>query len=64
MKIYTVIGYWPDSMQRFAEHVEAIDHNIAEEICLKKYDVVAVCGVLAGHQQPVDTCETVRTLSD
>jgi hypothetical protein len=60
MKTFTVIGYWPSSMQRFAEFIDADDPDSAEEMCVAQYPGIAVCGVLAGKHQCIDAREIVR----
>lgn len=57
---FTVIGYWPDTMQRFADAVRAASAADAEDRCLQKHNGVAVCGVLEGLHQPADRHEYVR----
>jgi len=60
MKKYTVIGYWPDTMQRFAASVEAVNPEDAEAATLHKHHGLAVCGVVEGQHQCVDSCELVH----
>lgn len=59
---FTIIGYHPSTMQRFATHLQAASPEEAEEHCLAKHPNVAVCGVLAGYQQCVDKAEHVTVL--
>jgi hypothetical protein len=59
MNSYTVMGFWPDTMQRFAESFVAKDAEAAEEACFTKYGDVAICGVLNGKHTPVDRYDTV-----
>ena len=60
MKTFTVIGYWPDSEQRFCEFVTAPDATSAETACLNKHPSLAVCGVVAGQH---GTCETEQRVA-
>jgi hypothetical protein len=57
---FTVIGYWPDTMQRFADEVRAVSAAEAEDRCLKKHSGVAVCCVLEGSHHPADRHDYVR----
>jgi hypothetical protein len=52
---FTVIGFWPDTMQRFASSFCAKNSNEAEEMCFRQYEGVAICGVLQGSHDCVDT---------
>ena len=54
-KQFTVIGYWPDTSQRFATCVEATNADEAEMTCLDQYAGVVVCGVVLGRHECVDT---------
>lgn len=60
MKAFTVVGYWMDSLQRFSTHVQAIGPDEAEDACIYKYPGVAVCAVLSGRRQCVETAEYMR----
>ena len=64
MKKFTVIGYWPDSQQRFCEFVPAADADSAEAECLGKNRSLAVCAVIDGQHEPRDTAEFVAFGSD
>ena len=55
MKTFTVIGYWPDSQQRFCEFVAAADADSAETACLNRHPSLAVCGVIAGQHHTSET---------
>lgn len=59
---FTIIGYYPSTMQRFATHIHAASPQEAEEQCLSKHPNIAVCGVFAGHQKCVDKAEFVIAL--
>jgi hypothetical protein len=54
MQSYTIIGFWPDSLQRFATIVQASSPDAAEERCIKEHSGVVVCGVLIGAHTCVD----------
>ena len=60
MKSFTVLGFWIDSLQRFATFVEANGPDEAEDSCIREHPDIAVCAVLRGRQQCVDTAEYVR----
>jgi hypothetical protein len=51
---FTVIGFWPDTDQRFCDVVRAATASKAEDLCLQSYPGVAVCGVIAGSHTCVD----------
>lgn len=55
MAIFTVIGFWPNTDQRFATHVKAKNVTEAEAKCAKRHAGVAVCGVISGRHVCVDT---------
>jgi site-specific DNA-cytosine methylase len=57
---YTVIGYWPGSMQRFADYIEAATPDDAEKEVIAKHNGVSICAVIEGRHQCVDSCEYVR----
>lgn len=59
-KSFTVIGFWPDTMQRFASVFKAGNPGEAEEICLRRNDGVSVCGVIKGEHDCVDAHTYVR----
>ena len=63
MRPYTVIGYWPDSMQRFATIVYADTSDEAEIRCTSQHPGVAVCGVLLGRQVCVDRTKCVTSVA-
>lgn len=60
--VFTVIGFWPETMQRFADVFAAADACDAEEKCLREHRGLSVCGVVAGDHECVDPFEFVRTL--
>jgi hypothetical protein len=55
MSDFTVIGFWPDTDQRFATYVRAMNANEAEAKCARTHEGVTICGVLQGRHQCVDT---------
>ncbi|MDR1100720.1 MAG: DNA cytosine methyltransferase [Treponema sp.] len=57
---YTVIGYRSDSMQRFADHIEAANPQEAETVVLNKHNGVSICAVIEGWHQCADNYEYVR----
>jgi hypothetical protein len=61
---YTVIGYWPVSMQRFAGYSETASPEEAEKSILNKYHDISICGVIEGQHLCVDNCNYVRTNSN
>jgi hypothetical protein len=58
---YTVIGYYVDTMQRFADIAAATNPEEAERCILNKYIGVSICGVIEGRHQCVDIHKLVRT---
>jgi hypothetical protein len=54
MAIFTVIGFWPDTQQRFATHVIASGSVEAEKTCLQRNRGVAICGVVSGLHNCAD----------
>ena len=64
IKLFTVVGYWSDSLQRFATCLGAHDPEEAEAICIREHHGVAICGVLVGRQEFVDASEFVRGPAD
>ena len=48
MKKYTIIGYWPDTNQRFLTHIEAECAKSAEEIVIIENPGVFICGTING----------------
>lgn len=59
---YTVIGVWPETQERYAEHVTAASPRQAEDLAQmtarEKGGVLWVCGVFEGKQIAVDTYAT------
>jgi hypothetical protein len=54
-KSFTVIGFWPDTEQRFADIFRASSASMAEQLCLRSHPGIAVCGVIAGSHACLDT---------
>ncbi len=56
---YTVIGCWPESHERYAEHISAVSPRQAEDLAQlgarEKGGVLWVCGVFEGKINAVDT---------
>ncbi|MDA8137018.1 MAG: hypothetical protein M0036_00070 [Desulfobacteraceae bacterium] len=63
---WTVIGYYPDNKQRFADVVRATTADEAEQIVLttSHESPVAICGVVSGNHQLQDTAENVAVQDD
>lgn len=59
MNDYTVIGFYPDTMQRFSETYRASSPESAERKCFRQYLEVAVCGVVKGQHNCVDSATYV-----
>ena len=57
---FTVIGFYADTMQRFADAFAASSPEEAEEMCLRQYDGVSVCGVIKGRHNCADSYAWVR----
>lgn len=51
---YTIVGFWPDTNQRFSDVVSAPNAEMAEEVCLKNHPGVAICGTILGSHRCVD----------
>lgn len=52
--MFTVIGFYPDTLQRFCSHIRATNVVAAERDIRVQYPNVAVCGVIAGEANCVD----------
>ena len=57
---FTVIGFYADTKQRFADSFKASSPEEAEEMCLRQYDGVSVCGVIKGNHNCADSHAYVR----
>jgi hypothetical protein len=65
MKMFTVVGFWTDTDQRYCSTVESTSAQAAELQCLAEHPALAVCCVLAGRQVPLDADLAVaRGLAD
>ncbi len=60
MRAYTVVGYWPDTDQRFTARLSATTATEAESRCIEENPGVSVCAVFAGEHDAVDTDPYVR----
>lgn len=52
--IFTVIGFYPDTLQRFCSHIRAKNVDAAEREIRVQYPNVAICGVINGESNCVD----------
>jgi len=59
VKKFTVVGFWPDTDQRFCDLVLATNASTAEQKCLKNNPGLAICATFAKAIQPVDKQEYV-----
>ena len=57
---FTVIGFWDDTMQRFADSFRASTPDEAEEMCFRQHEGVSVCGVIEGKHNCLDSHAYVR----
>ena len=55
MSVFTVIGFWPDTNQRFATYVKAASATEAEAKCADHHEGVAICGIVRGRHQCAET---------
>lgn len=60
MRTYTVVGYWPDTDQRFTAWLSAATAAEAESQCIDENPGISVCAVFAGEHAAVDTDSCVR----
>jgi hypothetical protein len=61
MEDYTVIGFWPDTMQRFATTISATSADDAEMRCSQKQHGVMVCGVIKGKHECLESTQAVAS---
>jgi hypothetical protein len=54
-KTYTLIGFYPDTKQRWASFCEAKNPNEAERMMAEEYPCAVICGVIEGNHKCVDT---------
>lgn len=52
--MFTVIGFYPETLQRFCDHIRARNVDAAEREIRELYPTVAICGVIAGASNCVD----------
>lgn len=52
--MFTVIGFYPETLQRFCDHIRAQNVDAAEREIRVQYPTVAICGVIAGASNCVD----------
>lgn len=57
---FTVVGYWPETGERFCDHYEAVDAAGAEAAALAQHQEagLAVAGVFAGKHMALDEAAT------
>lgn len=58
---YTIIGFYADTMQRFADTAIAANPEEAEQYILNKNCGVSICGIIEGLHHCVDAHEFVQT---
>ena len=51
---FTVIGFYPETLERFCDHIHAQNVDAAEREIRVQYPTVAICGVIAGAFDCVD----------
>jgi hypothetical protein len=61
MPVFTIIGIWTDTDQRFATHIEAKNSIEAEAICSKHNEGLTICGVIQGCHEVLDYEPHVRS---
>ena len=55
MSVFTVIGFWSDTDQRFATYVKAKNTTEAGAKCAEYHVDVTICGIIHGQHECVDT---------
>ena len=63
MAVFTVVGLWTDTDQRFATHIQAKNAVEAEAVCAKHNEGVTICGVIQGRHKCIDLEPHVINLS-
>lgn len=62
LQMYTVVGVWPETRERYSEHLSAVSARQAEDLAQltakDKGGELWVCGVFEGHLVCVDTYAT------
>jgi len=54
MNLYTIVGFWPDTGQRFAECFRASSPAEAEALCAEVHKGLAIVATFNGDLYPVD----------
>jgi hypothetical protein len=54
MPVFTIVGLWTDTGQRFATHIDAKNSIEAEAICSKHNEGLTICGVIQGRHKCID----------
>jgi hypothetical protein len=60
MKIFTVIGFYRDSRQRYADTYEAETADAAEAQAVGQLPTLVVCGVIAGSHNTTESETMVK----
>ena len=55
MNIYTVVGIWTDSSQRFCDWFHAQNPDEAESLCQARHPGLLICAVFSGTHEPVES---------
>ena len=63
MTYFTVVGFYPDTLQRFSEWLEANNADEAELKCSEVFPGLAVCGIIAGCHACSETTNRVQVQS-
>lgn len=66
MKVFTIVGYYDDTQQKYCGAVEAEDCNSALSLLRRTEPsaTLCICAVFEGLHRPVDDGELVFYLSD
>ena len=59
MQSFTVVGFWPDTGQRFSTFVCACSPDLAEAECQREHPGLAVCGVIQGEHPCVESADAI-----
>lgn len=59
MRSFTIVGFWPDTGQRFSTIVRARSPDLAEAACQQEHPGLAVCGVIQGAHPCVESAERI-----
>lgn len=60
MTPFTVIGFWPDTLQRFCTNLVATSADAAEVKCLSTHPGLAICAVIGGVHAALDSANYVN----